>query len=178
LEQERGGQIDAAQLAQIDAIFFAASNTQQFANDEERSAFRERWLGRYLDCYREHVFVALDPDEGIIGYLVGCLDDPARTPLFSDIGHSTILSDLTERYPAHLHINLDAQWRNRGIGAQLIEAFCMHATAAGSPGMHVVTGDGARNVRFYERCGFRPLRSIAWNDAEIVLLGRNLQAGA
>jgi GNAT superfamily N-acetyltransferase len=174
LEQELGGLIDAARLAQIDAIFFAASNTQQFADQEERKAFRERWLGRYLDRYRDHVFLALDPEARPIGYLVGCLDDPAHQPLFSDIGYFAILSDLTGRYPAHLHINLDADWCGRGIGAQLIETFCAHAVAVGSPGVHVVTSEGARNVRFYERCGFRPLRSFDWNASRLVMLGRDL----
>lgn len=173
-EIELGGAIDASRLAQIDAIFFAASNTKQFADEPERDTFRERWLGRYLDRYRQHVFLALSPDEHIIGYLAGCLDDPARQPLFADIGYFAALADITQLYPAHLHINLDAACRGRGIGARLIEAFCARAAASRCPGVHVVTGEGARNVRFYERCGFRSLRLIDWNASRLVILGRNL----
>jgi hypothetical protein len=32
----------------IDAVFFQSSNTQTFADAAARTAFRERWLGRYL----------------------------------------------------------------------------------------------------------------------------------
>jgi GNAT superfamily N-acetyltransferase len=173
-EHERGSPINAAELTQIDAIFFAASNTQQFADERERSAFHERWLGRYLDRYREHFFLALGPEGRVIGYLAGCLHDPAHQPLFSDIGYFATLSGLTKHYPAHLHINLDADWRSRGVGARLIEAFCAHAAAAGSPGVHVVTGAPSRNVGFYQRTGFHQLRSFDWNSSRLVLLARRL----
>ena len=174
LERELGRRIDATELARLDAIFFAASNTQKFADPRLRNAFRERWLGRYLDRCCDHFFLALGPQERIIGYLAGCLDDPARHPLFADIGYFAALSDLTRLYPAHLHINIDSAWRGRGIGARLIEAFCAHAAAAGRAGVHVMTGEQARNVRFYLRCGFRPLRSTDWNALRLVILGRNL----
>ena len=32
----------------LDALFFEASNTQDFASADEKSAFRETWLGRFL----------------------------------------------------------------------------------------------------------------------------------
>jgi GNAT superfamily N-acetyltransferase len=161
-------------IAQIETIFFASSNIQQFANDAERAVFRERWLGRYLDRWPEHVFVASTPDR-IIGYLAGCLDDPATHPVFADIGYMPAFADLSQSYPAHLHINLDPAWRSGGVGTRLIDAFCAHAQRR-APGVHVVTGRGARNVRFYERNGFRLLRTTRspWSDAEIAFLGRKL----
>lgn len=159
---------------QLDAIFYAASNTRSFGNEEERQAFRERWLGRYLERYRQHFFLALAPNDCVAGYLAGCLADPAREPLFADVAYFAVLADLTERYPAHLHINLDASWRCLGVGARLIEAFCAHAVAAGSPGVHVVTGEGARNVRFYQRCGFRLQRRFVSNASKLVMLARDL----
>lgn len=174
LERELDRDIDAARLAEVDAIFFAASNTQQFSADPERDAFHERWLGRYLQRYRPHFFLALDTHGRIIGYLAGCLDDPARHFLFADIAYFSMLSDLTSRYPAHLHVNLHADWRQRGIGARLVEAFCAHAMAGGSPGVHVVTGQGARNEHFYARCGFHPLRAFTWNASRLIILGRAL----
>src|SRR5262245_27352804 len=74
-------------LPEIEAVFFQASATQSFAGDSERAAFRERWLGRYLTHYPEYAYIALAPDGTVAGYLVGSLDDPAITPLFSDIGY-------------------------------------------------------------------------------------------
>ncbi len=80
-------------------------------------------------------------------------------------------------YPAHLHVNLAPQFRNRGIGAVLIEAFAADALRAGAKGMHVVTSADARNVRFYERVGFRERARTSVNGSELVFLGRSL-AGA
>ena len=43
-------------MAQIDAIFFQASG-RSFEPGAERDAFRERWLGCYLEHDRQHVVV-------------------------------------------------------------------------------------------------------------------------
>lgn len=165
-------------MAQVEAIFFEASG-RTFEPGPERDAFRERWLGRYLEGGSDVVLVALDGAAHAVGYLVGALEDPAGQARFSDIGYFRgAFAGLCRRFPAHLHINLAPQSRGKGIGAQLIEAFAAHASAAGAPGMHVVTGKGMRNVRFYERCGFAELGGARWNNREIVFLGRELGAGA
>ena len=160
--------------AGIERIFFEASSTKAFANERVRDAFRERWLGRYLDHDRGHVFVAADGAGEIVGYLVGCLDDPARTARFSDIGYFAGFAHLTARYPAHLHVNLDPRVRGAGVGSLLVEAFCTRVRAAGLPGVHVVTGQGVRNVGFYERLGFAERGVATFNGHGIVFLGRDL----
>ena len=38
----------------------------------------------------------------------------------------------------------------------------------GRSGIHVVTGERARNVRFYEKNEFRPLATTHWNGADVV----------
>jgi len=160
-------------LAQLDAIFFEAS-ARGFGSGSERDAFRERWLGRYLTGGTDVALVALER-ETVVGYLVGALEDPARQERFADIAYfRTDFSALTSRYPAHLHINLAPAYRSRGIGVRLIEAFAERAAAAGAPGMHVVTGRGVRNLRFYARCGFAERGTTTWNGCEIVFLARDL----
>lgn len=156
----------------VDRIFFAASGTQSFQSDAARAAFRERWLGRYLDRYGEHAVLALDGNSVPIGYLVGALEDPAQNALWSDIGYFDRLADLTAAYPAHLHINIDAGCRGRGIGAALIGAFVTHAATRGATGVHVVTGAQARNVGFYASNGFGKLRIFDWKGNPLVMLGR------
>ncbi len=172
-----GGSVSLDRIAQIETIFFASSNVQQFADEAERAAFRERWLGRYLDRWPEHIFVARTGDDRVIGYLAGCHEDPAVHPAFADIAYMPAFADLSRSYPSHLHINLDPAWRSGGIGTRLIDAFCAHAQRR-APGVHVVTGRTSRNVRFYERNGFRLLRTTRspWSNAEIAFLGRILQA--
>jgi GNAT superfamily N-acetyltransferase len=161
-------------LRQVETIFFEASG-RTFAPGPERDAFRERWLGRYLDSGADEVLLALTADKTVAGYLVGDVRDPAAQARFNDISYFRAeFAELCRQFPAHLHINLAPTFRSRGIGAQLIEAFAERASAAGAPGMHVVTGAGMRNVRFYERCGFSERAGIAWNGRPIVFLGREL----
>lgn len=164
----------AALEAGIEAIFFDSAANQAFASPREREAFRERWLGRYLEHDPALVLVALEDTGAVAGYLVGSLDDPARAPRFADIGYFATFDALTARYPAHLHVNVAGDWRNAGLGARLVAHFVAEARAAGAPGVHVVTGSASRNRTFYERAGFREAGSTPWNGRDVVFLARNL----
>lgn len=163
-------------LGEIDGIFFAASATKSFANPGEREAFRVRWLGRYLERYPEWAYLALDDTQHVQGYLVGSLDDPARTPLFSDITYFRDLSHLTASFPAHLHVNLAPEWRGQGLGSRLVAAFVEDARKAGARGVHVVTARGMDNVAFYLKNGFREEGSLLLNGRELLFLAKALDA--
>lgn len=165
---------DKGLAAGLDDVFFRSSNTQTFASAGARDAFRERWLGRYLDSYPQWSYVALTADGRVAGYLAGCLDDPARTPPFSDNAHFAIFADLTAQFPAHLHVNLATEFRGGGIGSTLVERFCGDAREAGAGGVHVITSRGARNVGFYTRNGFVERGVTGEGAAEVVFLGRTL----
>lgn len=156
----------------LDGIFFEASSVRDFADGAARERFRDRWLGRYLDHYPGEAFLAVREGR-IVGYLVGCLVDPAGLALFSDIPYFKDLAPFTARWPAHLHINVAEPERGQGTGAALIAAFAQHAAAAGVGGMHIVTGVGLRNVRFYERCGFAEVARVRHGAGEVVMLARN-----
>lgn len=165
----------------IEQVFFAASATQSFANAAARAAFRERWLGRYLEHDPEFVYVALrsaahdqQNDGGVAGYLIGARDDPARAERFADLGYFQKLREASARFPAQLHVNLDESVRGRGIGGRLIAAFVGDLERAGVAGVHVVTGKGARNVAFYNRNGFQQVAQFDWDGKDLVMLGRAL----
>src|SRR5262249_28258389 len=144
-------------------------------DDAHRARFRERWFGRYLDRYPESFFVARDDDgENIIGYLAGCLKDPRGNPLFADLTYYETFGPLCDTYPAHLHINVAEEARSKGVGAALIEALASQCKEAKLPGLHLVTNEGARNVRFYEKNGFRVLATTRSNDTPVVFMGRSL----
>jgi GNAT superfamily N-acetyltransferase len=172
------GELAGGKEAQVDAIFFAAS-TRTFAPGAERDAFRERWLGRYLQGGTDVVLLAMAGRETVAGYLVGALDDPSDQPRFADIAYfRREFRDLCRRYPAHLHVNVATGFRSLGIGARLLEGFASQARDAGAPGLHVVTGKDARNVAFYTRCGLSQVGAAKWNDGEVAFLGRALTARA
>ena len=169
-----GPECAARLLSQIDGIFLETS-VRPPTPGPEREAFRERWLGRFMRGGTDVVLLALAGEDTVAGYLVGAGADPAPQERFADIGYYRAhFADLTRHFPAHLHVNLAQPFRNRGIGARLIEAFAEAARQAGARGMHVVTGRGMRNVRFYERCGFVERGSAPWKGGEVVFLGRAL----
>ena len=63
-----------------------------------------------------------------------------------------------DEYPAHLHIDLAADFRRKLIGTELIEKFFQQCRSAGIPGIHLSTRDDnliARN--FFEAMGFKEL---------------------
>jgi GNAT superfamily N-acetyltransferase len=149
----------------IDTIFFEASNTKSFASEAERAAFRERWLGKYLTDEPQFAYVAFARDGTLAGYLVGSVLEPVGFEAFADAAWE---------YPAHLHVNLAPQFRDRGIGGRLIAAFATDALFAGAPGMHVVTSADSRNVAFYARNGFAEIVRAGVGGRELVFLGRKL----
>lgn len=159
----------------LDEVFYDSSNTKSFADDAERARFRQRWLGRYLQHDARWAYVAVTPSQKVAGYLVGAVDDPALSPRFADIGYFAHWAALTKRFPAHLHVNLSADYRSCGLGSQMIELFATDAAAGGSPGVHVVTSRGARNVAFYARNGFAERGAMPTPAGEIVFLGRSLR---
>jgi GNAT superfamily N-acetyltransferase len=158
----------------VDDIFSQSSNTQSFADDATRVQFHERWLGRYVAHYSRWAYVALDGDERVAGYLVGCLDDPVQTARFSDIALYAIFANLTRRFPAHLHVNLAPEFRGIGVGTQLVARFCGDALKAGAPGVHVITSRGSRNTGFYARNGFIEHGTTGKSPSDAVFLARTL----
>ncbi len=166
--------LDPRAITEIDAIFFEASATRSFASDAARAAFRERWLGRHLEHFPDCTFLAVAADATVLGYVVGALDDPAKDQHFADIPYFRDFAHLTERFPAHLHINLAAIARNRGIGGRLIEAFCASARDKGALGVHVVTGEMSRNRTFYARAGFELQATLGPAGRGAVFLARPL----
>lgn len=160
-------------VAEIDRIFFESSNTKTFPSNAASAAFRERWLERYLMHDPAFAYLARDGEGRTIGYLVGAVDDPATASRFADIPYFAALSAHTKLFPAHLHVNISPEFRNRGIGGRLIDCFVADAKAAGAAGVHVVTSAGAANVSFYNRKGFEEV-ARAGTENDLVFLARSV----
>lgn len=158
----------------LDDIFFGASGTKSFASAAARADFRWRWLGRYLQTWPEDAFLAIGADEAVTGYLIGSMVDPASDRAVRDLSYVNDFADLSRDYPAHLHINLAPHHRSAGTGARLVETFCTHAAAKRAPGLHVVTGQGMRNVGFYLRNGFEQAGATVWKERTLLFLARRL----
>jgi len=167
LNVERSPRLDE----EIDAIFFEASNTKSFESDVARSAFRERWLGRYLRNDPQLAYLAMTSAGDVVGYLVGTIEEPASGELKENA--IAAFREVTKRYPAHLHVNVAPARRGSGIGAQLIGAFIVDVQRTRAAGVHVITSAASANVRFYNRNGFQEIARGGPADA-LVFLARAL----
>lgn len=73
-----------------------------------------------------------------------------------DIHHPwDTVDELASRFPSHMHIDLLPRLQGRGIGRKLIETLVANLRDQGSPGLHLIVGDGNQKaVGFYRHVGF------------------------
>lgn len=73
---------------------------------------------------------------------------PPRTPV-----------EITDRFPAHLHVDLLPVAQGQGWGGKLLYALFERLAGAGAPGVHLdVAVSNHRAIGFYRRLGFADLR--------------------
>jgi ribosomal protein S18 acetylase RimI-like enzyme len=84
-----------------------------------------------------------------IGYFSGLLGGWLR----GEFTHADL-----ETYPAHLHINVDSNWRGHGLGRRLMEAYLQQLRKLGVKGVYLdTTSLNEAACRMYEKIGFRIL---------------------
>ena len=83
--------------------------------------------------------------------------------------------DLAREYPAHLHINVESDWRNAEVGRLLMQRFLADLRSAGIPAVHLYCGEEPLN--FYLRCGFTKLAQVIFHGVPVYALGLRLQSG-
>lgn len=92
--------------------------------------------------------------------LAHLIHHPYRTP-----------AEVTDRFPAHLHIDLLPETQGRGWGAKLLHTLFESLAAAGAPGVHLgVALENERAIGFYRRIGFTDLR----RDPDGLIMSRPL----
>jgi ribosomal protein S18 acetylase RimI-like enzyme len=152
---------------------------------EDRQLFCDAMYAYYTDLEPEHAWVAC-ADTEVVGFLVGCVDSSVRrrcwfARILPRLAYGVIRGKYAigartrrysvrvmkaamapqpkideRRYPAHLHLNVDAAWRRRGIGRQLLDAALDQLRALHVRGVHLKTTSlNTSAVRLYERAGFR-----------------------
>lgn len=127
----------------------------------------------YIENEPENAFVLADDDDNCIGYII-CAENYKKfikgfkatklkklkqlCPKEARMKRVSFLMDRIagRKYPAHLHIDLMPEGRNKGYGTEMINTLIAHLKAKGVKGLHL--GVGASNTaahRFYERNGFK-----------------------
>lgn len=127
----------------------------------DTAAHRRRALGSVLPGVLMRVALG--------GYRLGPLTRRyIRSGLRSAILEERAQVDL-QLYPAHLHINLLAEWRGRGGGRLLMETFLAGMRELGVSGVHLHTTDqNTVACLLYEKLGFTLLderRTCLWADS-------------
>lgn len=141
----------------------------------------------YAALHPELVFVAED-SEGVFGYISGAFDtvafedrlerewwpglrqrygDPTGDPALWDADQRRISaiyhpkrvpSFLTDRFPAHIHMNLLSRAQGKGIGTALLDRWMEVARASGVKGVHLGANSGNYGaIRFWSSRGFVPV---------------------
>ncbi|HLK24189.1 MAG TPA: GNAT family N-acetyltransferase [Caulobacteraceae bacterium] len=106
----------------------------------------EAWWPRLRDEYPDPVgkrYAELTWDERMQRHI----HHPTRTP-----------PEITQPYPAHLHIDLLPRFQGRGLGKILIDRWFDLMRSMGARGVHLGVGTAnERGVRFYRAYGFKEL---------------------
>lgn len=79
---------------------------------------------------------------------------------------------LSRSYPAHLHVNVEAEFRRAGLGRLLIEKYLTDLRRSGVGGVHLFCG--AAPLEFYRRLDFQVLESVRLRDGDVFAMGRGL----
>lgn len=193
LRLAEGGPAADLALRAAEAIFWETAYRRDFPSAAERVAFRRRYFGYYGEAAPEYFLVARVNDQdpaaqgsldagaaaGVFGYICGVADTRRHLELYEIADHVPLFDDLYAEFPAHLHINLTAKARGRGIGGMLVERLAEAVSTAGACGLHLVTGPEARNTSFYRRQGFvrevrRELPAPQGPGTELLFMGRLL----
>ena len=154
-------------------IFFLSTSKKEFASEDHKEEFFNKWCGDYLRKYPETFFLAFDSNGKLLGYLSGALDtlETLKTLRVPGVIH---FSHLYEKYPAHLHINFHPEARGMGLGSLLVNHFCQFLIDRKIKGVHLITSKEAKNVSFYERLGFNATESFNQGPMGLFFMGKNL----
>ena len=161
--------------ARVKEIFFLSSYSGALLVGVAREKFFDLWAGYYLEEMPEYTLLFKTESGKIIGYLTGCLNSAAALPLYGNCFYYRDFDGFYAEYPAHFHVNCHPKFRSRGVGKKLVQSFVSGLKQVGIPGVHLVTGKGARNRRFYERLSFIERATCQLDGRDLVLLGRDIR---
>ncbi len=130
----------------------------------------------YIEKEPENCFILLDEEKDkVVGYIYGAADydtyhknHTEYLERIAELKDGVYLTDgqiemynhfiYKDKYPAHLHIDINPAYQSMGYGSKLIKEFLNHMKNKGVNGVMLIVGtenEGAR--RFYERNGFELL---------------------
>ena len=151
--------------------------------DDEQHFILTTYCDYYTEIEPENCFVAAEPADTAIGYVI-CTESFDRfyptflkeyIPRLSDCAERYTLSalrsvDLQKKYkaefPAHLHIDILPPYQRKGLGHLLIDALCAHLHNKSVPGVMLTVGSSNTvGQSFYNKYGFIRLEEYSGDVA-------------
>lgn len=84
-------------------------------------------------------------------------------------GSTAPQTEINQRYPAHLHIDILDEYQRQGIGGGLMKCFETHMKHLKVPGIHLGTSEGNfKAIPFYKKWGYKIIHTEKigfWPDA-------------
>lgn len=160
-------------LSEMKEIFFESSSKKSFRDEEEKEKFFYKYLGFYLENYRDFAYVAVD--SRVLGYVVASPVSSGEN-LEKIQPHLKVFDAQITKFPAHLHINCHHESRGKGIGSKLMAAIEEKLLASKIRGLHIMTAPNSPNQSFYKKLGFNDEVSEDFSGSSILLMGKKLSA--
>ena len=161
-------------LKRVRDIFFLTSRQGADLAGCQKEDFFYNWAGWYMETAPEQTLLIRNANKKIVGYLVGCLDSTSARRLYQCLFYYKAFAHCYSEYPSHFHVNCDPDFQSVGFGGALVKRFVSDAHDLGIKGVHLVTGEVAKNRSFYEKLEFREYDQKFVSNSSLVLLGKKL----
>lgn len=163
---------------QLEEIFFLSAVKKDFASENEKKAFLDKWTGIYFKNFSNSIFLYIANDK-VVSYLTAAYDSASLLEHFAlSIPYYALFKDLFEDFPAHLHINTHPDYRGKNIGSILLGELKTDLVLHSVGGVHLVTSPSSANVKFYTRNGFDHQVERPFNGKPLLFMGQKLNCGA
>lgn len=165
----------------VEQVCIGLSDEKLRGDELFRSALLDVFCHYYIEQEPENCFVVADETDEVRGYIVCACNFETYATVFQDaylksdnpvtkmMGTAAMeaMKAFAAEYPAHLHIDMYPECQGQGVGRQLIETLVRHLYRKGVKGLMLdVSADNEGARVFYEKCGFRVLRS---SEQEILM---------
>ena len=149
-------------------------------------AERDKLLAVYCDYYCEaepqNAFILVDESDKAQGYIFCAEDAKNYSKNFAPymqrlrrysigacvipLGEQIIYKACSLKYPAHLHIDINAEFTGNGNGTKMMQTLLDHLKSKNIKGVMLIVGaHNTAAVRFYKRNGFKILCSVCGGTA-------------
>lgn len=156
-------------------LFFENSSRKEFSTPQEKTKFLDIWFNIYLEEWPENIFIALNTQQELMGYLLGCSCSEKANDTLSPLNSSySVFYENFFDFPAHLHVNVAREHQGQGVGKSLIEKFQYKLKDDNIQGLHAITSSEATNIKFYEKLGFLKIDEKTFKKWNLVFMGKKL----